>query len=195
MNPAALSKCKSRLRIAERALTDLEAATEPDDFGDAWTVFLQAWKGVYTLLEQGAKESAQSRQWFGRKKAQRKADHLLNYLFHARNDEEHGLCDGVTPTAGEFLFKIKGGEPLDVHFKKDPVTGEIQFDRTELGEATLVTSSGIGFSLVAVEERDKRLVHPPIAHNDEVLSDMTPLGVGRVGLRAIKAIVAEAEKL
>ncbi|MEL7687903.1 hypothetical protein AAG596_08325, partial [Citromicrobium bathyomarinum] len=72
MKPQGLEKARRRLRVASNALDQLKAAASDAEFEDAWFIFLTSWKGIYTTLEQGAKSSAQSRQWFGGKKAERK---------------------------------------------------------------------------------------------------------------------------
>lgn len=95
MDRKALQKAESRLRIAKKAVADLESSKTFNDFSDNWYVFLTSAKNVYTVLEQGSKTSPQSRQWFGTKNKARKSDPLLQYLYEARNDDEHGLGSSV----------------------------------------------------------------------------------------------------
>lgn len=109
MNLNAITKAESRLRLATQQLESCSNAANHNDFADAWYLFLVAAKNVLTTLEQGAKSSAQSRQWFGAKKQERKDDPLLQYLFQARNDEEHGLADVTKLKAG--YFAIGGFDP------------------------------------------------------------------------------------
>ena len=68
------------------------SATNYADFEAAWTDFLVSTNAIYTILEVGAKGSPQSRQWFGRKKIERRNDPLLQYLHQARNADEHGMA-------------------------------------------------------------------------------------------------------
>ncbi len=72
MNRSAVEKAKARLRVARKALAELKESRTFSDFSDAWYVLLTSSKNVYTVLEQGAKTSAQSKQWFGAKKQARK---------------------------------------------------------------------------------------------------------------------------
>lgn len=58
MKPSALERADSPLRVAKRALAELGMAYGNDEIADHWFVFLTAWKGIYRVLEQGAKVSA-----------------------------------------------------------------------------------------------------------------------------------------
>jgi hypothetical protein len=91
MDRRAIHKAIARVRIAEKAIHRMRRARSRREMAEDWVVFLLAWKAVYTTLETGSKASAQSRQWFGSIKAERKMEPMLDYLFHARNDDEHGL--------------------------------------------------------------------------------------------------------
>ncbi|MEQ1883291.1 MAG: hypothetical protein ABL878_20240, partial [Burkholderiales bacterium] len=95
MDGKALTKARRRLNVARTAAAALDQAPDFDAFSEQWYVFLHAAKGVYTTLEQGAKTSAQSRQWFAGKNAARKNDSLLRYVSEARNDDEHGIEEPI----------------------------------------------------------------------------------------------------
>lgn len=94
MEVKALKKAQSRLRVASLSAAALDNTAGYDDFTDQWYIFLHAAKGIYTVLEQGAKSSPQARQWFGKKNQERKDDPLLRFVCEARNDDEHGIEQG-----------------------------------------------------------------------------------------------------
>jgi hypothetical protein len=195
MEPTAIVVAKSRLRIATRALDELHSCTNYDEFFDQWFVFLTAWKGIYTSLEQGAKTSAQGRQWFGAKKAERKTDHLLQYLFQARNDEEHGLGRSVAHAERVQLYDIPDpGSEKRINVSFSPITGAMQVTREDKGPLSLVQDFGPGPSLQVVTGRGGIQFAPPIDHLGERI-DITPLSVAAIGLAYITALVAEAEKV
>lgn len=90
MDSEAVEQAKVRLQKAEKALQELQAATNYDGAESAWIDFLVAASTIYSKLQQGAKSNAKSRAWYASKKKERKEDPLLRYLHQARNSEEHG---------------------------------------------------------------------------------------------------------
>jgi hypothetical protein len=118
MDSKAITKARSRLRVSEKALNELAECNDYQTFSDTWYTFLVAWKNIYTALEQGSKASAQSRQWFGAKKQARKGDKLLQYLFEARNDDEHGLNDSTALDPGGLAIGVsKPGYSRSMHIR------------------------------------------------------------------------------
>jgi hypothetical protein len=91
MKPEAIRKARARLQRAQEAYDCLILPGTEETFEANWTDFLIASHTVYTSLEQGAKDNATSRQWFGSKKRERREDPLLQYVHQARNADEHGL--------------------------------------------------------------------------------------------------------
>lgn len=60
MKRAAIEKAESRLRLIRKSINELEGCKDFTGFRDTWSQFLTAAKGVYTVLEQGAKVSQRS---------------------------------------------------------------------------------------------------------------------------------------
>ena len=194
--PGAIDIAKSRLRIASRSLDALRSSNDrPQEFTEHWFVFLTAWKGVYTVLEQGSKATAQSRQWFGGKKAERKADPLLQYLFEARNDEEHGLFVSVHHTQGGFAMRTTQEITTGVTFKFDMATGEAIGTAPD-GKAVveLIQHTPPGPELRPVTARGGVIYEPPFEHLGKRI-DIRPLPVAEVALAYAQALVAEAEEI
>jgi hypothetical protein len=194
MNQVALEKARSRLRSAIRAVEALRAAEGDDEIHDHWLDFLIAWKGVYSKVQQAAKETPQELQWFGAVNKERKADPLLRYLFEARNDEEHGLVYSVQRDLGVYAFRVP------------EFTGHLKFGMDDDGNPCMVDAEGKKISelthkdggeisLHAVSERDsKKKVPPPTSHFDEPI-EPKPIPVAQAGLRWIAALVATAEAI
>jgi hypothetical protein len=55
MDPAAVDQAKVRLQKAEKALQELQVATNYDEAESAWIDFLVAASTIYSKLQQGAK--------------------------------------------------------------------------------------------------------------------------------------------
>jgi hypothetical protein len=194
MKPNAIVIAKGRLRVADGALSDLKNANSYDQFFDAWFIFLTAWKGIYTVLEQGAKPLPQSMQWFGEKAKERRSDPLLQYLFQARNVEEHGLKRSIEHGGGAHLYAVTPGQNITMQI--NPATGRgrgIDFD-TGL-PLELLNEQPPGPTLAFIKDRNGKVCAPPIIHLGNQLKDMSPIGVAEIALSYITELVGEAALL
>lgn len=194
MDKKAIELAQSRLRIAARAVQDLEASeADGQTYAEHWHVFLTAWKGVYTVLEQGAKSSPQARQWFGGKKAARKADPLLQYLFEARNDEEHGLAVTVSNTAGGTLMQAtRDVTAVRLIFDaQGRPTGAI--DEAGNSVAEVVQHTDPGPELRPVIARGNVVYQPPAEHLGQRI-DIRPTPIAKLAMAYSEQLVSEAAK-
>ena len=91
MNKAAVVAARECLNEANEALASMKGADSLDKLEKAWIYFLTMTNRVYTKLENGSKTTNKSRDWYGRKKGERRNDPLLSYIKNARDAEEHGI--------------------------------------------------------------------------------------------------------
>lgn len=197
MDPKAVSKAKARLRVAAHQLENAVKAKNHEEFSDHWYLFLIAAKNVYTILEQGAKTSPQSRQWFGAKKNERKNDPLLQYLFQARDDDEHGLGD-VTKVAPGFvgIGTMEPGYSNSISFSvSQDEKGRVTFNNLESrdGLPIKIKAKPPHPVLLPVTGRGNIKYAPPATHLGHPLPDSQPISVGKAGLAYLEALVAEAD--
>lgn len=199
MDVAAVAKAKGRLRIAAQAIKDLEECATFQEFSDTWYIFLMSWNGVFNCLEQGSKASATSRQWFARKKAARKGDPLLSYIFQARHDDEHGISRVLDESSGSLIFEVPDvgveGRQLSTLIDRRNGTLDITVTRPDGGPIRLVHIQNPGIALRHVTARGGIIHAPPITHLGNPLSDLSPLSVGRLALAFATAVAAEAEAI
>lgn len=213
MDRRAVEKAESRLRIAQKALAGLEESQNYRDFADQWHVFLTSAKGVYTVLEQGAKVSPQSRQWFVAKKTIRKNDPLLQYIFEARNDDEHGLGTSVNlqperheiGMAGEGCsssIRLDGGPFQNVHISGGHTALVIEgapppgLRVTSLDNKPILSRHKPAAPiLVEITARGNRKYAPPTSHLGHQLGDTSPLHVAKVAVDYLSGLVKEAAGL
>lgn len=191
----AITKAKSRLRVAGKALSELYLCKEYQEFSETWYTFLGAAKSVYTVLEQGAKASAQSRQWFGGVKQFRKDDELLQYLFEARNDEEHGLECSTEHVPGSLAIGVaKPGfsNKIVLNGTFGP-GGKINVTSME-GKPVLIKQTLPHARLIAVNTRGGRTYDPPTSHRGQPVSDRSPANVAALGLVYLTELVGDAER-
>ena len=191
MDSKAVAKAHGRLRVATQQLENAAKAEWFEEFADSWYLFLVAAKNVYTTLEQGAKASAQSRQWFGARKNERKSDPLLQYLFQARDDDEHGLAHVLKLEPGHWRLGAEGGMIVD---RAVIEYGElVEFKgRSKTGVPITYQETPPHPKLAAVTGRGNVTYHPPTEHKGQPLNDTLPLAVGRLGLAYLSDLIQDA---
>lgn len=214
MDPRAIEKADSRLRVARKAVADMKASKTFSEFSDNWYVFLTSAKNIYTVLEQGAKTSPQSRQWFSDKAKFRKSDELLQYLYEARNDDEHGLGSSVEYQAEKHEFGIAAhgrSRSIVTHgkgFEGNVVVGAqraVVFDGesppsdfgiTPLdGKPTLNKHTAASAILVEVNARGFRKYAPPESHSGSPITNQEPISVAEIAITYLEFLVKEASSL
>jgi hypothetical protein len=95
MDRRAAERARSEYDRAVQSIDALESCNTPADVKTYWSAFLAAAGRVYSELQQGAKVSASSKNWFGTKVSQRRSNPLLQYLWHARNADEHPTIEAT----------------------------------------------------------------------------------------------------
>lgn len=193
MDQKAVTKAQSRLRVATKAAGELEGCETFDDFCDTWYTFLVAAKNIYTVLEQGAKVSAQSRQWYGGVKDFRRNDELLTYIFEARNDDEHGLENSAELAPGHLIIgKSIPGTSQSVRIDGMIGPGGTLRVTSLDGKPVAIEAKGPHARLVSVTARGDRTIFPPTRHLGDAIGDASPLNVARLGLIYLEKLIEEA---
>lgn len=199
MTPAAISKAQNRLKLANDRLIEAEAAPNYVAFSGAWYSFLTAYKNVYSTLEQGAKASAKSRQWFGAKKQARKSDPMLQYLFQARDSDEHSLENVTELYHGHTSIGVsKPGysdfmEFSEVKIRNSSITIE---NATSLdGKPILIERIGPHVRLRSVAGRGNIVYQPPTQHKGQKLANNLPITIGKLAIIYLDELIQEAEGL
>ena len=210
MDPKALTKASSRLRVAQKAVADLQDCESYDAFGDLWYMFLVAAKNVYTVLEQGAKANPQSRQWFGAKNQQRKSDPLLRYVTEARNDDEHGIEPisefvpsridiGVNKDGASSHMVDNNGNVFSNCGIAYSFVGEVPkrlpIMRSLDGKPVHIEDRPAHVRLIRVHDRSKNPYDPPASHLGQKIDGSSPLVVANIMISYLEALMVEAEKL
>jgi hypothetical protein len=192
MIDAAVVEAKGRLKKAKESLARLRAADNFEDFRSAWSDFLIATAGFYSKLESGTKNSPHAA-WFGRKKHERKADSLLQYMHQARNADEHGI-EPVAHFGGRRL--IVGGLPGQ--------SIRVQINSMSIDHADFTATADVGEPIVHYTPVVAKLVpvknhgvlfEPPTEFNGKRLDDDRPETVGELLVMHLDRIIEEASQL
>jgi len=214
MKRAAIEKAKSRLRVAQKAVAELKSCRTYAEFSDTWYVMLTSSKNIYTVLEQGAKGSPQSMQWLGAKKQIRKDDPLLQYMFEARNDDEHGLgsalalkpelheigvagpgfSNTVRLDGGPFSNVVISGSATAVAFAGGPPPPGLRVTPLD-GKPIQVRRTPATTILVPVIARGNRTYDPPTYHLGQELHDKSPVAVAELNVVYLAGLLDEATGL
>jgi hypothetical protein len=198
MDLQGVEQAKTKLRKAEKAFDALKAADSYETAEEAWSDFLQAASTIYSKLEQGSKSKGTSAGWYGRKKKERKDDQLLRYLHYARNSDEHGI-ERVAARGGNQRDAITN-HPLKFNERREYTIAEVRDPKTGEVKHTNLKAWLYGPSLVMIRVHDRRFndhCDPPTEHlgNKIDLDDNSLVGIAKLGVAYLKALVAEAESL
>lgn len=190
MRRAAIEAADARLHRVREARKLFESGRlSRVELRTAWAHFLLAANGVYSKLQQGAKGSSQSEQWFAQKLAERKADPLLQYIHQARNAEEHSVEGSdaehgirITPANKWTTVLSDGsdGKPIRISTPsgKKP-SGKLHAPGIHLRP---VTNRGVSYN-------------PPTLHLGIPLPERSILGVVSCAERYLTEMIAEAKSL
>ena len=194
MNKTAIEKAKKRLDKARVSLNRMQSSMNFDEFESAWSDFLLAANSVHSILEYGARNSPQSRQWYGTKKNQRRKDPLLSYLHQARNVDEHGIAPVAKRNPGG--IRVGGGSFSEID--------QVAIDMGLMSKDALPASGNFPpilaipshiFLVTVTDDRFGDSFPPPEEHLGTPLSDKSPNGVAAAGLAYLERLYDEACKL
>lgn len=177
MRKIAIDKAAHIVNAATDALTRAQTATGYDQFSRFWSEFLTAYTRFYNALDAGKVVSPRSEKWVKQKKAERKDNSLLQYLFQARNADEHGLEPVVIRQAPSLTV----GHGNNIYIENLVVRhGEIiNLKGTEDGKPITVRHHPEGARLVSVTNRGISYTPPEefarLRRFDEIASEVFPV--------------------
>jgi hypothetical protein len=204
-NSEALPKILQRFQKAKAALHQCRNAKNFDLFTSAWSDFLVATGGIMNLLEAGAKDTPQGRQWYGGIKRSFNADPLLKYMFQARNAEEH-TADAITSHHADHTLTI--GDPGETVHIGSLSTGR-DFWRDPVGIAqNAVLPTGPDNSLPTIryspagprldpvtDNRFKTTFAVPTTFLGGPLKDSSPITIGTLYLTHLEGIIKDVTEM
>lgn len=196
MEQLAVQKAKIRLQTLKKAVEDLSECSNHDEFVGIWYTFLVAAKGIYTTLQQGAKVSPQSKQWFGAKSAVRRGDELLQYLYQARNSDEHGIGAVTKPNPGRLHIGVaKPGYSDSIVVNGTIGPGGIFSVRSADERPVLIEETPAYSELVPVMGRAGEGYPVPTQHLGVPLASQLPIPVAQEAVKYFESLIAEAAAL
>ncbi|MGE6696836.1 hypothetical protein ACQKH5_04035 [Hyphomonas sp. NPDC076900] len=201
MDSAILEKAKDRYRIASKALARMKKESSLEGQEDEWFTFLRAWKGIYTALEQAVKGDAKATMWFGQRNSFRRKDELLQYVFQARNDDEHGLTRTTKREPGGISFgrPIDPSKPMRIdNLSISSKGGVININWSGKNENFDPSLKVIPprLKLMPVKDRDHKTTYsPPTQHLGKPFAnaERDPIVVAEAALSYIDELIREAE--
>ena len=194
MNPNAIEKAEKRLRLAITHANELPNSKSFTEFADHWYQYLVAFNNVLTLLKKGAKAAPSSRQWFGKKEAERRQDQLVQYLFQARDDDEHGIGSVLTftPAKAFFISDNAGDSSITLIDNDGSASGTMNIKSTD-GKRVRVRLEIAQTALSKVTGRGPVEYLPPRIHNGKLLTDNSPAAVANLGIAYLETVIREAK--
>jgi len=192
MDSRAVLKAETRLRICQETLPKLESCEAYEDFELLWYTFLCAAKSVYTVLEQGAKNSAQSRQWFGNLNRKRREDPFLLYMSEARNSDEHGIEPVTQFVDKAFLGGVSRlGSSRDMTLNM--VNGIVEITSND-GRPVYSEIKQAYIKLSRIHTRSG-ILHPPDRHLGQDISGIFPYDAAFLMVEHLTSVLEQAKSL
>ena len=174
-----------KLQEASAGIRQMEDAKDRIQYENGWTRFVDSLEEFWTrFIDEGKNTFSAFQPWAGVIDAKRKSDPLLEYLYQARHQSQHGRIalkwsDGnIAIGGGEFSGNVRDLKIFaDGTFQADvsPAPGSVARFRTihDPGKASLP---------LIENKRYKEIFSPPSTHLDQTLTDISPLAISRRGL-------------
>lgn len=124
---------------------------------------------------------------------------MLQYLFEARNDDEHGLEPITEHKRGALAIGVnKPGfsREMKLEMRIGFADGNNYINATPLdGKPILFEHTPDTFALSAIRPRGRQSMQPPTTHLGKQLADPSPVGVASVALAYMEELLQEASAL
>lgn len=190
------SAATEKLHEAELGLSQMLNAKDRIEFEQGWTRSIDCIEEFWTrFFHEGRNSFSNFQPWAGAIDAERKNDHLLQYLYQARHQSQHGR---IALEWDEGLLQIAPGFNGQLRGLKIFPDGTFELDSTpahpSVREAHVVFSGGNARLPVIHNRKHKQLFNPPKEHRGVPLHDLSPIHVIRLGLEYYVSIVNVAVK-
>lgn len=191
MHQRAIEKARSKLARSIAIHGEMERSPSLADVRIAWPDFLINANGVFSALEQGAKDSEPSKRWFGGVSKFRRSDPLLQYLHQARNSEEHSLEEQTYPIPGSLLVVGTGNGPHEATLNSNP-DGSLRITYDPRKAKVLNYKPQLVFTQVS----NRGVQYPaPESHRGVKLFQISPQKAAALVILYLEEIIQEAEQL
>jgi hypothetical protein len=121
----ALDKLTQALELASEALHRCRLTDNYNDFCVHWARFLSECGKFLNVLESASSNSPKTRQWYGEVRNKGKSDPLLQYMFQARNAEEHGIEPVTDHYITGLTIDTRVGGPISIESIRTDASGKI----------------------------------------------------------------------
>jgi hypothetical protein len=180
-----------KLHEADGAITQMRNAHDRINYEAGWMQFVDSLEEFWArFFDEGKTAFTSFQPWAGAIDAQRKADELLNYLYQARHQSQHGRIamlweEPKLLIAPNFNGHIRG-------FKLFP-DGTYEIDATPLQptlpDATITHDPGNAILPIIKNKKHRQTFNPPIHFKGQPLQELTPISVAQLGLDFYRDII------
>jgi hypothetical protein len=184
---APLRQSKLELRAAKKALEEMRAAKDLEEFAVAWRSFLDQLEKVWVKVERECQPFRNRCQpWQGVAPSLRRKDELLRYLHQARNADHHSIQPTTQEIIAELQLTIPPLGAVQIHFDKEKLTLTIN------GECHSLVTRGPRYLLLPVTNQGMTFA-PPTEHLGQKLPLNDAVLVAAMGLAFYEDYVAQVE--
>ena len=185
-----------RLGEAKLAISSMETARSRTDYEVEWSRFVDALQNFWTRFEEEGKSKFTNFQpWAGVISARRSSEPLLQYLYQARHQAQHG---NITLNWEEQHLRIAAG--FNGHIRDLKIYLDGTFEMTAIPtpnsttEAVVTQSFGKALLAPIVNKRHRQTFPQPSTFAGVTLTDLTPIGVARVAVDFYDDVLEQAHR-
>ena len=176
----------NELTLAEQSISKMKSASNLDDYEMHWKSFLHYLDRAWNKLEVSIKSIGASHKIRNSVRQSRKKDALIQYLFQARNTDEHTIEEIVLPIGGYTTITGKVGGAI--------LRGSIE-GSGKVNSLVTVGNIAIKFHpdklLVTAVKNKGDVYQPPREHLGIAISTLIPHELAEMGLVFYKTKIGE----
>jgi len=183
-----------KLHEAHAAIRIMETANDRVTYESGWIRFVESLEECWTsFFDEGTKVSTKFQPWAGRILAERKADELLQYLYQARHQSQHGRISLEWSAATMQVAPGYSGCIKNLQVFSD---GSFEVDATPSGNTNnqlkLVVKHGDARLPVINNKKHNQVYQPPSKHQGQDVRAHSPIDIAKLGAQYYEDIVKEA---
>jgi hypothetical protein len=183
-----------KLQEARDGLRLMEDAKHRVAFEAGWTKCVDSLEQFWTrFYDEGKQVFSSFQPWAGAIDAERKSESLLQYLYQARHQSQHGRIAmhwekehlKIAPGFSGHIKRVQGFPDGTFYLDAEP-------SHHSVPEAEVVASPGKALLATIENRKFKQRFDPPTKFRGNELSDATPVGVARAGIEYYADVLMKA---
>ena len=194
--PETWEMAEAKLDEAEHGILEMKSARTRTDFTHGWIRFVDSIEEAFTrIFKDGCAKFTKFQPWIGAIDTERKGDALLNYVYQARHQSQHGGLALIWGDPGLQLAVGFNGTIKSLRILHD---GTFEADATPLPGAPeifrIVYFTGEAALGVIENRKHHQTFAPPTSHLGRALAAASPVDAANLCLAYYRDVVRKAKE-